>query len=177
MLADVMRSANLIRSSTAAVLPRSKFTTTPTARAVNNFNDPDAAKPTLEIDSTAKSERLGRPGSPHLLIYQPQLTWYMSGLHRFTGAAIGTLVYGGAIAYALVPFNSAEVISYVHSFPVAALIAAKVIIATPTVYHCLNGLRHLTWDTTRFLSLKGVYNTGYTVLAGSTLLTLYLAMQ
>ena len=35
--------------------------------------------------AAAKSQR---PVSPHLQIYQPQLTWLMSGLHRITGAGL-----------------------------------------------------------------------------------------
>lgn len=33
-------------------------------------------------------QRKNRPLSPHLTIYQPQITWYMSGFHRFTGGAV-----------------------------------------------------------------------------------------
>ena len=50
--------------------------------------DPDVSSPTLSIDGHARSQRLGRPISPHFTIYQPQLTWYMSIAHRITGAAL-----------------------------------------------------------------------------------------
>jgi succinate dehydrogenase (ubiquinone) cytochrome b560 subunit len=33
-------------------------------------------------------QRKNRPIAPHLSIYQPQLTWYMSAFHRFTGGAV-----------------------------------------------------------------------------------------
>jgi succinate dehydrogenase (ubiquinone) cytochrome b560 subunit len=36
-----------------------------------------------------RQQRKVRPVSPHLTIYQPQITWYLSGLHRITGAAVG----------------------------------------------------------------------------------------
>jgi succinate dehydrogenase (ubiquinone) cytochrome b560 subunit len=45
--------------------------------------------PTLEIDAFKRSKEFNRPISPHLTIYQPQLTWYMSALHRITGVAVG----------------------------------------------------------------------------------------
>ena len=61
--------------------------------ASTNFSDPDASKPTLNIDPFKKSQRLSRPISPHLLIYQPQLTWYLSALHRITGAGVGGCKY------------------------------------------------------------------------------------
>jgi hypothetical protein len=54
-----------------------------------NFSDPDASKPTLDIDPFKKSARLNRPMSPHLTIYEPQLTWLLSGFHRITGFAVG----------------------------------------------------------------------------------------
>lgn len=57
--------------------------------ASTNFNDLDARTPTLDIDPFKKSARLNRPTSPHLTIYQPQLTWYMSAFNRITAAAIG----------------------------------------------------------------------------------------
>jgi hypothetical protein len=37
---------------------------------------------------SATDPKANRPLSPHLTIYQPQLTWYMSGLHRITGVYI-----------------------------------------------------------------------------------------
>lgn len=36
-----------------------------------------------------RQQRKVRPISPHLSIYQPQLTWYGSAAHRITGCAIG----------------------------------------------------------------------------------------
>jgi len=43
-------------------------------------------------DFAAKNARLGRPQSPHLTIYQPQLTWLLSLTHRATGMALGGIV-------------------------------------------------------------------------------------
>lgn len=40
-----------------------------------------------------RAQRKRRPVSPHLNIYQPQLTWYMSGAHRLTGVALGGGTY------------------------------------------------------------------------------------
>lgn len=36
-----------------------------------------------------RQQRKVRPVSPHLTIYQPQITAVLSGLHRITGVAIG----------------------------------------------------------------------------------------
>lgn len=118
-----------------------------------------------------RQQRLVRPKSPHLTIYQPQLTWYLSGAHRFTGVGLGAgkfavlnIVcnslckvtylrfaigfYVGALSYLALPamgynFDSAAVISSVAAMPVAAKVGLKATIAFPFVFHCINGIRHL----------------------------------
>ncbi|KAF9923697.1 cytochrome b subunit of succinate dehydrogenase, Sdh3p [Linnemannia zychae] len=127
-------------------------------------------------------QRKNRPLSPHMTIYQPQLTWYMSGFHRFTGGAVATGFYAGAIAYAAGPmvgmgFDSATIISTISTLPVAAKVAGKFIIAYPFTFHTFNGIRHLIWDTTRFLTIKGVYQTGYAVLGLSAVSSIALALM
>ncbi|KAG0280749.1 cytochrome b subunit of succinate dehydrogenase, Sdh3p [Linnemannia gamsii] len=126
-------------------------------------------------------QRKNRPLSPHLTIYQPQLTWYMSMFHRAFGGAVATGFYAGAVGYAVAPmigmgFDAAAITSLIATVPVGAKIAAKFIIAYPFTFHSLNGIRHLAWDTTRFMSLKGVYQTGYVVLGLSTVSAVGLAL-
>ncbi|KAI1315002.1 cytochrome b subunit of succinate dehydrogenase, Sdh3p [Mortierella claussenii] len=126
-------------------------------------------------------QRKNRPISPHLTIYQPQLTWYMSLFHRATGGVLAVGFYGGAIAYAVGPlvglgFDAATVTSTIATLPVAAKVAGKFIVAYPFTYHAFNGIRHLIWDTAKGLTLKGVYVTGYTVLGLSTASAVALAL-
>lgn len=102
------------------------------------------------------------------------MTWYMSGFNRITGVALAAGIYLYGIGYAIAPYaglhlESATLAAGFAALPVAAKLAVKATVATPFVYHSINGLRHLTWDTARELSLKGVYRTGYAVLAASTL--------
>jgi len=104
----------------------------------------------------------------------------MSAAHRVTGVALGAAFYAGAISYLALPalgynFDTASVVAAAAALPVAAKVGIKATVAFPFVFHCLNGVRHLVWDTGRFLTLKGVYQTGYAVLGGSTLASLYLA--
>ncbi|KAF8953788.1 cytochrome b subunit of succinate dehydrogenase, Sdh3p [Entomortierella lignicola] len=125
-------------------------------------------------------QRKNRPIAPHLTIYQPQLTWYMSMFHRATGGALAVGFYGGAIGYAVGPllglgFDAATITSAIATLPVAAKIAGKFIVAYPFTYHAFNGVRHLIWDTASALTLKGVYTTGYTVLGLSTASAIALA--
>ncbi|KAI5449009.1 cytochrome b subunit of succinate dehydrogenase, Sdh3p [Naganishia albida] len=118
-------------------------------------------------------QRLKRPNSPHLTIYQPQLTWYLSGLNRITGSALSGLLYVSAMAYLLHPvfpaIDSAHVISFVHDLPVWLKTSGKFIISLPFFFHSFNGIRHLLWDTGKALSLKGVYSTGYAVLGATAI--------
>ncbi|KAJ1983576.1 hypothetical protein H4R34_001197 [Dimargaris verticillata] len=116
----------------------------------------------------AKRARENRPVSPHLSIYQPQLTWYLSSATRITGAALAAVLLGA-------PITSASVIAAVSALPVTAKVAAKFLIAVPFTFHSFNGIRHLIWDTGRALTLKGVYNTGYAVLAATLVTSGYLA--
>jgi succinate dehydrogenase (ubiquinone) cytochrome b560 subunit len=90
--------------------------------------------------------------SPHLTIYQPQLTWYMSALHRITGAGIATGFYGVAAWYALSPFNSADLVSMMHSLPSPVVFGLKALVAFPLAYHTMNGIRHLVRHIHLFIS-------------------------
>ncbi|KAI8890060.1 succinate dehydrogenase cytochrome b560 subunit [Backusella circina FSU 941] len=160
---------------------RSALTASPIVGA-RHFN---ASRKTQEQCAAAESELLRqqrklRPVSPHLDIYQPQITWILSGLHRITGAAIGGGFYLGALAYVAAPLagleiEGASIVAAAASAPVAAKIALKTTIAAPFVFHCLNGVRHLIWDAKKFIDIKSVYTTGYAVLGGTAVGTLYLA--
>lgn len=127
-----------------------------------------------------RQQRKVRPVSPHLTIYQPQITWYLSSLHRVTGVAVGGAFYLGALAYVAAPaagitIDTASIISAAAAAPVALKVAAKATVAFPFVFHCLNGVRHLVWDAGKFLDIKDVYKTGYAVLGATAAGTLYLA--
>ncbi|KAI7904510.1 uncharacterized protein BX663DRAFT_550187 [Cokeromyces recurvatus] len=125
------------------------------------------------------AQRKLRPTSPHLSIYQPQLTWYMSSAHRLTGVALGGALYLSSMAYLAAPafgyhIDSETLISQFAIAPDAAKYAVKAMLAAPFTYHLSNGIRHLIWDSGRCLDMKGVYRTGYAVLATTVIGTLYL---
>ncbi|CAL9736799.1 succinate dehydrogenase [ubiquinone] cytochrome b subunit, mitochondrial [Monosporozyma servazzii] len=139
------------------------------------------------IESTKLiSQRKQRPLSPHLTIYQPQLTWYMSSLHRLSlivlalGFYLVTMLFG---ASSLFNFNlsSDKLINWYHD-KVSRMnkwvsLSIKASAAYLFALQYGGAIRHLIWDTAKELSLKGVYRTGYaligfTVVAGSWLLTL-----
>jgi succinate dehydrogenase (ubiquinone) cytochrome b560 subunit len=125
-----------------------------------------------------------RPLSPALSIYEPQLTWLMSIGHRVTGAFHSTLLYTAGTSFALVPLLTdtsipelyTNAVQQAQAMPLAAIIVMKLGLAVPFTFHCLNGVRHLIWDTGYALTMPGVYATGWTVNLGSILGGAYLAL-
>jgi succinate dehydrogenase / fumarate reductase, cytochrome b subunit len=94
-----------------------------------------------------QSKAAARPRSPHLQIYRWPITMGTSILHRITGfgLALGTLILAwwlvaasmGPDAYAT--FESAAF----HWFGRFVLFGFTLAL----VFHALNGIRHLFWDT------------------------------
>lgn len=126
------------------------------------------------------AQRKNRPVSPHLTIYQPQLTWALSGVHRITGVAMAGAFYALTCGYAAtsllsIPFDSATLVSAFAALPVTVKVLAKAGMAFPFAFHGLNGIRHLVWDFGKEMTIPGVYRTGYIVLAGTAVLGSYLA--
>ncbi|KAH8384090.1 hypothetical protein KR009_012084, partial [Drosophila setifemur] len=126
----------------------------------------------------AKNERLGRAMSPHLTIYQPQLTTILSIMHRGTGLALGTGVWALGLGALISSHDISHYVTMVEGLQLsgASLTAIKFVIAYPAGYHTANGIRHLLWDTGRFLKIKEVYSTGYAMIATSFVLTAILAL-
>lgn len=122
-----------------------------------------------------------RPLSPHMTIYQPQLTWLMSIGHRVTGSGLGVLIYAFGISQSIPTSNSAvslaNMCEFVSAAPLPLVLMGKFVLAAPFAYHLFNGIRHLIWDMGRSLTLRGVYTTGWIVnvltVASATLLTFY----
>ncbi|KAL0579841.1 cytochrome b subunit of succinate dehydrogenase, Sdh3p [Marasmius crinis-equi] len=121
-------------------------------------------------------QRLKRPSSPHFTIYQPQLTWIGSIFNRVTGGALSALLYGFSLAYLVAPgtFDSASIIGFVSGLPEGLKYAGKALLALPFTFHAFNGVRHLLWDTGKFMTVKGAYSTGYAVLGATAAGTAYL---
>ena len=112
-----------------------------------------------------------RPLSPNIQIYRPQLTSVLSILNRITGnilsicavvlviwlvaAATGPRTYGamqGAIASWL-----GQVVLFGATFAF--------------FLHLCGGIRHLVWDTVHGFELQSIYASGWSVVAGSVVLT------
>ncbi|KAJ7146812.1 hypothetical protein C8R44DRAFT_864529 [Mycena epipterygia] len=89
------------------------------------------------------------------------------------------VLYGFSLAYLVAPgtFDSVHVVEFVAGLPDAVKYAGKALLAAPFAFHSLNGLRHLSWDMGKFMSIKGVYQTGYAVLAGTAVSTVALVFM
>ncbi len=112
-----------------------------------------------------------RPLSPHLIIYKPQLTSVMSISHRLCGIALAKgciLAAAWVIALASGPMYFAFVQAIMLSLPGQLILFG---FSVAVFYHLSNGVRHLIWDTGRCLSLRGVYVSGYMVMASTLILT------
>jgi len=112
-----------------------------------------------------------RPLSPHLQIYQPQLTSLMSILHRLSGVflSLGTVV----LAYWLIAAASG-VESYQQAQDLLGSWLGLLFLfgwSFALFYHLCNGIRHLFWDIGLGMDIKMVYLSGKLVLIASLVLT------
>ncbi|RKF77911.1 Succinate dehydrogenase cytochrome B subunit, mitochondrial [Golovinomyces cichoracearum] len=141
---------------------------------------------TRNIDSSENHEilvaqRKKRPVAPHLSIYRPQITWYLSALNRITGCAISGGFYVFGAAYLVSPlFNwhldSVTLATAFGSLPLAAKLGLKTLVAFPFTFHSINGLRHLGWDMGKAFTNQAVIKTGWTVVGLSVFSALALVL-
>jgi succinate dehydrogenase / fumarate reductase, cytochrome b subunit len=123
-------------------------------------------------DPSAAAREAARPLSPHLQIYRPQLTSVLSILHRLTGILLGAgavALVAWLVAAACGPDAFACAQAVFGSIPGRLLLFGFTL---SLVYHLLNGIRHLVWDTGRGLELDAVYMSGRLVVAGAVVLTI-----
>ncbi len=108
-----------------------------------------------------------RPLSPHLQVYRPQITTVMSILHRISGAILCFGAFG--LAWWLLAAAQGGA-AYAQAAGVMASLPGKLVLfgfSLALIYHLLNGVRHLLWDTGWGYEIPQVYRSGYAV-AGLT---------
>jgi succinate dehydrogenase / fumarate reductase cytochrome b subunit len=115
-----------------------------------------------------------RPIAPFMLglAYRVQLTSFTSFLHRVTGVFLSLGIL--ALIYWLVAAASGAE-AFDQAQRVAASVTGRIVLFLWTgafFYHLLNGIRHLAWDAIWGYELATAYRTGWTVLAGTVVLTL-----
>lgn len=102
--------------------------------------------------------------------------------HRITGSVLSGGFYIFGFAYLIAPaagwhLETPSLVAAVAGWPVIAKVTAKFAIAFPFVFHCLNGLRHLSWDLTIGISNKAVARSGWLVVGLSALGSLALTFM
>lgn len=114
---------------------------------------------------------LKRPLSPHLQIYQPQLTSVMSIFHRGSGIflALGAL----ALVYWLTAIAEGPDAYQQAQHILGSWVGLVVLLgwSFSLFYHLCNGIRHLFWDAGYGFDLQTVYASGKLVWITSLLLT------
>lgn len=125
---------------------------------------------------TEQNVKLGRPLSPSLSILarHPDVVWVLSFSHRATGAFLTAGVSAAAITYLASGSSFPEAIKSlegVASYPILWN-SCKFVMAFPLVYHMVNGIRHLTWDTGRAFDIPLIRKAGYAVVTVAVLTTL-----
>ena len=113
-----------------------------------------------------------RPLSPHLQVYRWTIPMALSIVHRATGAALyaGTLLLlWWLTATATGPDAYAKAQIVIGSF-IGRLVLFG--FSWALIYHLLNGIRHLVWDTGRGFEVPTAKASGWLVLILSVVLTL-----
>ena len=126
-------------------------------------------------------QRLQRPVAPHLSIYRPQITWYLSALNRITGSVLSGGFYLFGAAYLVAPYlgwhlETAVLAAAFAKWPVILQFLVKAPVAWLFTFHSFNGVRHLTWDTASMINNKQVNQTGWAVVGLSAVSALMLAV-
>ena len=102
--------------------------------------------------SILASQRLKRPISPHLTIYDYSHIWLGASIWtRITGGMFSGSLYAFSLAYLAAPLTgwhleSASLAAAAATVPFAVKAAAKFLVAWPFLFHAFNGTRHLVWD-------------------------------
>jgi succinate dehydrogenase / fumarate reductase cytochrome b subunit len=131
-------------------------------------------------ENTVKLPHHPRPLSPHLQVYNLPMTARMSITHRATGLLLmmGLLVIASVlITAAFKPECYDRLMAFAATdIGTGALFAWSLAF----FYHLCNGVRHMLWDTTLFLNLRGARITNWIVIfvaLGLTVSTWYCAQN
>jgi succinate dehydrogenase / fumarate reductase, cytochrome b subunit len=112
-----------------------------------------------------------RPLSPHLQIYQPQLTSVLSFTHRATGVGlgVGTILLVWWLVAAATSNDAYLVVQRFWGSWIGIVLLFGWSLAL--FFHLANGIRHLFWDAGLGFELKTTYASGWTAVAASLVLT------
>lgn len=114
----------------------------------------------------------GRPLSPNIQIYRPQLTSVLSIVNRITGIVL-SLYAVALVVWLLAAAAGPQVYSMAHVFIQSWAGQILLFGGTFSFYlHLCGGIRHLVWDVGYGFELRTIYGSGWTVVAMSAALTM-----
>jgi succinate dehydrogenase subunit C (EC 1.3.5.1) len=119
----------------------------------------------------AEVKQVERPLSPHLQIYRPQMTSFSSIMTRITGNGIivGVLLL---VWWLLAAATSPAYFDFVNAIATSWFGDLVFTLSLLGVwYHYLAGIRHLIWDTGRYMDIKTAEMLGWVCIIGSVALT------
>lgn len=107
------------------------------------------------------TQRKNRPISPYLTIWRPGINYITSPLHRITDCIISGAFYVFGATYLVAPSFSLHIdeeslFTWFGGLPLAAKVGLKYAMAFPVVFHGINGVSHLLWDTGRKMIPKRI---------------------
>ena len=112
-----------------------------------------------------------RPLSPHLQVYKPQLTSFLSIMHRVSGvvAFMGSLF---VMLWLVSLAWDADLYEFLQRIVVSLPVQVVLFFwSLALIYHLLNGIRHLMWDAGKGFELAEIYKSGKLVVVLSFLIT------
>jgi len=134
-----------------------------------------------DANALLASQRLKRPVSPHLEIYDKKQTYFGGSIwQRFTGSAFSGVLYAFGAAYLAAPtlgwhLESASLVAAFGALPFAAKAGLKFAAAWPFVFHAMNGVRHLTFDLAKGFKKATIIKSGWYLWGASIVGGAYLA--
>ncbi|KAM7204714.1 hypothetical protein V8F20_003498 [Naviculisporaceae sp. PSN 640] len=134
-----------------------------------------------DANALLAQQRLQRPVSPHLDIYDKKQTWFGGSIwQRFTGSALSGGLYAFGAAYLAAPLlgwhlESASIAAAFGALPFAVKSGLKFALAWPFAFHALNGVRHLLFDLGFGFAKRTVIKTGWYLWGASAVFGSYLA--
>jgi len=112
-----------------------------------------------------------RPLSPNVQIYRPQLTSVLSILNRITGVFLSVCAVG-LVIWLVAAATGPQAYVAVQGAIASWIGQIGLVGATFAFFlHLCGGIRHLIWDTVHGFELRSIYISGWTVVAGSIMLT------
>ena len=118
----------------------------------------------------------GRPLSPHLQIYKPQITSVLSMSHRLSGVflSLGLLAMFVFVLLLAIGENCYSLWQCFSNSLIGEIVLMGWVLAL--FFHMFNGIRHLFWDYGLGLSLSVSKWTGLAVCAATIIVSIFIGI-